>query len=315
MKLRHAQMLVALGAMWGISFILIKYAIEDLSALATSAWRSLVALSFLTAIWIVSPVLVQAWREIRRRPLHAAVLGCLQIVIPFTFVHMAESSIPAGVVGVLVATQTFFIGLFAPVFDVSERYSRMQAFGLLIGLVGVALVVGFEFIGSAGAIVGVVLVLITAISYALGAFMVKVQYHGIDGRVTAYVAVASGAILLAPTALFTLPDEVPGTRAVLSVLAIGILGTALALAIYCHLVGEVGAGKAALSAYLAPAFALLFAWIILGESLSALALFGLVLIIIGVVVAGRRKPPGKDQPVEDELAEEMAPAPDTVGRI
>ena len=103
----------------------------------------------------------------------------------------------------------------------------------------------------------------------------------------------------------------PGERAVLATVAIGVVGTALALAIYCHLVREVGAGRAALASYLAPAFALLFAWIILDEGLSPLWLAGIALIAVGVAIVGSTRPPAGPPagPPDDREAETVVPLP------
>ena len=79
------------------------------------------------------------------------------------------------------------------------------------------------------------------------------------------------SVVLAPVALATLPSSLPGLRASAAVLALGAVGTALAFVIFYKLINEVGAGRASLVSYLAPAVALGYGALLLDEEITAAA--------------------------------------------
>ena len=90
--------------------------------------------------------------------------------------------------------------------------------------------------------------------------------------------------MLAPLALFQLPEETPSAGALASVAALGILGTAVALLFYYRMLVLYGAGRASLVTYLIPPVAVFYGVVFLDESLKANAIAGLVLILAGVAL-------------------------------
>jgi drug/metabolite transporter (DMT)-like permease len=126
-----------------------------------------------------------------------------------------------------------------------------------------------------------------AACYALSSFVVKRRYGHLASMQTSFVSITVATVLTFPFALTTLPDAAPGARAVLSVVALGALGTALAFVIFYKLINEVGAGRASLVAYLAPGIALFYGALLLDEAITAAAVAGLVLILGGVALASR----------------------------
>ena len=102
---------------------------------------------------------------------------------------------------------------------------------------------------------------------------------------TSLVSITVTAVLTLPLALATLPSALPGARALLSVLVLGAVGTALAFVIFYKLINEVGAGRASLVSYLAPGVALFYGALLLDEAITAAAIAGLVLILGGVALA------------------------------
>jgi drug/metabolite transporter (DMT)-like permease len=108
-----------------------------------------------------------------------------------------------------------------------------------------------------------------------------------------------------PFALATLPAELPGFRAVASVVALGAIGTALAFVIFYKLINEVGAGRASLVSYLAPGVALFYGALLLDEEITLAAIAGLVLILGGVALASRSRKTKPGVPVTAEPAQAL----------
>ena len=286
---RNVGLLAALSAIWGGSYLLIKYALEDLSAPDIVWSRVAIAGVVLLVVLLVRGGAGDVARELRGRPGPALLLGTLAIALPFTLITFGEHTVPSGLTAVLISPAALFVALFAPWIDVSERIDRRQAVGLVTGLAGVALVVGVEAVSSVGELLGALAMLGAAASYALSGFVVKRLYGHLAAIQTSLVAITVAAALTLPSALATLPGSAPGPRASLSVVVLGAVGTALAFVIFYELIGAVGAGKASLVSYLAPGVALFYGALLLDEAITVAAVAGLALILGGVALAARRR--------------------------
>jgi drug/metabolite transporter (DMT)-like permease len=118
--------------------------------------------------------------------------------------------------------------------------------------------------------------------------------------VIATASTVAAALVLLPLALLQLPDEVPSLKALGSVAALGIAGTAIALLFFYRMLGRYGASRASLVTYLLPVIALVLGALLLDEPVELTALIGLVLILAGVAFgSGMVKP---------ERRREVAPA-------
>jgi drug/metabolite transporter (DMT)-like permease len=292
---RQVGLLAALSAIWGGSYLLIKYALEDFDAPMIVWGRTFIAALVLLAV--MRGAARGAVADMRRRPLWAIALGSVSVALPFMLITLGELEVPSGLTAVLISPAALFVALFAPFIDPSERIGRSQAAGMLAGLAGVALVVGVESIHSLGQFLGALAMIGAAACYALGGFIVKRRYGRLTAIQTSFVSLSVASTLTLPLAIATVPSEAPGARAVTMVLALGAIGTALAFVIFYKLIAEVGAGRASLVSYLAPGVALFYGAIFRDEPITVAAVVGLVLILGGVAVASRRRPEPVASPV------------------
>jgi drug/metabolite transporter (DMT)-like permease len=299
---RQIGLLAALSAIWGGSYLLIKYALEDLSA-PMIVWSRVaiaaVVLLGLIRVTMGAGAVRGVGHELRDRPRSALLLGTLAVALPFTLITLGELEVPSGLTAVLISPASLFVALFAPWIDPSERIDRRQGIGMAIGLGGVALVVGVESVHSLGELLGALAMIGAAASYGLSSFVVKRRYGHLAAMQTSLVSITVTAVLTLPLALATLPAAMPGLRALLSVLVLGAVGTALAFVIFYKLINEVGAGRASLVSYLAPGVALFYGALLLDEAITAAAIAGLVLILAGVALASRPRrvsPSGSAEP-------------------
>jgi drug/metabolite transporter (DMT)-like permease len=287
---RHAGLLAALAAIWGGSYLLIKYGLEDLEP-ATIVWlRCALAAVVLFTYLRLSRGGADARRalaDLRARPLQAAVLGGISVALPFLLITFGELEVPSGLTAVLIAPASLFVAAFAPFIDPSERVAPRAAAGMLLALGGVALLIGVESVHSLGEFLGSVAILGSAACYALGSFVVKGRYRGMPPAATSLVSMIATTLIVAPFALATAPSTVPGVRAILAVAVLGVVGTALAFVIFYKLIGEIGAGKASLVSYLAPGVALFYGAVFYDEPVTAAGVGGLAMILAGVALASR----------------------------
>jgi drug/metabolite transporter (DMT)-like permease len=290
MTLRQIGKLILLSALWGGMFLLVKYALVDFSPVEIAFFQALIG-----AIGLFAIVNVEGGEartklgDILRRPGLALLLGALAIAAPFVLITLGELVVPSGLAGVLASTAPMFIAMFAPVLDRSVEINHRQGAGLLVGVFGVALVVGVHFIGSLGQFLGAIALLGAAASGGLSSFVITLQYKdkGVPASTTSFFALSIGSLLTLPIAIVTAPSELPGIPALLAVIALGLGCTALGYILYYSLIDQIGEERAALANYLTPAFALFYGVLLLGEQLTIAAVIGLILIILGAEITLR----------------------------
>lgn len=287
-------MLALLSAVWGASYLLIAYAIEEIpESLVVFARTALAALALLVVIRVRGGELGPFLRDAGRRPGTAILLGLVAIALPFMLITFGERSVPSGLTAVLIASAPIFIAILAPALDRSEIVSPLGWGGLIVGLVGVGLLVGVEQIGTIGELLGALAMVGAAASYALSGFILKREYPGYPPVVTSLVAVGASAALTLPAAAVQPPDAVPGGLAVLAVVALALVGTAWAFVVYYRLIAEIGYSRASVVAYTIPPVALAYGWALRDEPITLATVGGMLLILVGVsmVARGRSRQP------------------------
>jgi drug/metabolite transporter (DMT)-like permease len=288
---RQAALLGALAAIWGASYLLIKYALEGFSAAEIVFLRTALAAAVL--VLVIRLQGGDRWMALRGTPRgmprQSVLLGFTAVAAPFLLITFGETAVPSGLTAVLIAPASLFVAAFAPFLDRSEAIDRSQAGGLLVGLVGVGLLVGIETVHSVSQFLGALAILGASALYALSSFVVKGPFKGVPAITASAISCAVGAALTLPVAIATAHGDAPGLRAILAVVGLGVVGTALAFVIFYRLIAEIGAGRASLVSYLAPGVALVYGASLLDEHVGWAAIVGLALILAGVFSAGRRR--------------------------
>lgn len=177
-----------------------------------------------------------------------------------------------------------------------EPLTRGRVLGLALGLVGVAVLAGGHPAGGWWSIAGILAVVLSSVAYACGGIIGQRSVSDTPGPVLATGAMISAAVSLLPLALLEGPSSSPDRGALLSLLALAVLGTAFAQLVMYRLINLVGARRMSLVTYLMPGFALVYGAVLLDEPVTAPVLAGLGLILAGValgsgtVAAARHKP-------------------------
>jgi drug/metabolite transporter (DMT)-like permease len=215
----------------------------------------------------------------------------LAITAPFLLITFGELEVPSGLTAVLLAPASLWVAAFAPFVDQSEKADPRAGAGMVAALAGVALLVGVESVHSLGAFLGAMAILGASALYGGSSLFVKTRYAGRPPIVTTSISVTVTAVLTLPAALATWPDHAPGLGPVAAVVALGVVGTALAFVAFYVLIALLGAARASLIAYLAPVAALVYGAALYDEEITAAAIGGLALILGGVALAAVRPAP------------------------
>jgi drug/metabolite transporter (DMT)-like permease len=283
-------MLALLSGIWGASYLLIKYAVRDLSEPTVVFSRTaLAALALLAFIRMRDRAAWSALADLRRRPGAAFLLGLTAIGAPFLLITYGERTVPSGLTAVLIASAPIFIAIFAPFLDRSEIMTPAQWGGLIVGLAGVGLLVGVEQIDTAGEFLGALAMIAAAASYGLSGFILKRSYPGYPPVVTSFFSIATSAAMTLPLVAIQPPSGVPGALAIFSVAVLGLFGTAYAFVVYYQLIGEVGFGRASVVAYTIPPVSLIYGSLLLDERITPAMVGGMLLILLGVSLIARAR--------------------------
>jgi drug/metabolite transporter (DMT)-like permease len=173
----------------------------------------------------------------------------------------------------------------------------------LLGVLGVALLLGVDLSGSSDELVGGLAVLLSGLGYAIGGLLAK---HKLADRppigVAAWVLTA-GAAWLIPAAVIGAPDGLPEIGPVAAVVTLGVVGTGIAFAIFYELIATVGPARTFIVTYLAPAFAVVYGVTLLDEEISVATIGGLALILFGsyLAVEGRNPLRRRGRTIATEL--------------
>ena len=215
-------------------------------------------------------------------------LGVLWIAIPLTLFPIAQQWIDSAVAGMLNGAMPIFTAVVATIL-LKTLPGRLQVIGLLIGFAGIVAIA----LPSAGegntAAIGVALVLAATVCYAFAVNMVAPlqQAYGSLAVIARVQWVA--ALLVTPYGIYGLAKSSFAWPSLLATMAVGFLGTGLAFVMMANLAGSVGPTRAAFITYLIPVVALVLGVVFRDEIVSPIAIGGVVLVILGALLASRRE--------------------------
>jgi drug/metabolite transporter (DMT)-like permease len=282
---RYWPMLLLLAALWGASYLFIKVAVEDIPPAPMMAVRTLLAAALLLGYLVWRLGRSRAVSDLRAAWRHCAVLGVLNAALPFWLIAWGEQHIDSGLAAVVQASVPIFNALILLRVIPHERLTAARALGLSIGIAGVGVVTGIHPSGGWWAIAGALAIVASSLSYASAGVYGQLAVSGTAGPVLAAGSMLVGGLILLPVALFQLPSSAPDLEATASLLALTLLGTALAQLVLFRMLALHGSARLSLVTYLMPGFALVYGALILDEALTFSTLGGLVLILAGVALA------------------------------
>jgi drug/metabolite transporter (DMT)-like permease len=262
----------------------IEFAIEDLSPAATMSGRLVVAASVLLGILIARRGFRQAIGCVRMFGRTGLILGAITTALPFWLIAWGQTHIDSGIAAIGNAAMPIFVALLAIRFAPGERVTGLRAVGIGLGILGVAVLVGVDPQGGLWGAIGTLAVVLAAVSYAGGSLYVQRKLDDSSGLLIMTASTIWGAIVILPLGIAQAPSEMPGWKAIMAILVMGVVATALGLLLYIHLVENYGSSRASLVVYLLPVIALFYGAVFLDEPLRATAVFGLALILGGVAL-------------------------------
>lgn len=279
MTAREWALLFLLAALWGASFLFIRVAAPVLNPGPLVELRVAIAALALLLYGRLANLRFE-WRRHWRRYL---ILGALNAAIPFTLVALATLTITASLAAILNATTPLFTALLTMLW-LKEPLTTKKLVGLISGMVGVSLVVGWSSVPiSREAIVAVIAALLAPCSYAFAGVYAKTATTHAAPLALATGQQVAAALWLLPLAVATLPEGPPAVPIVGAVLALALLSTAVGYVIFFKLIARVGATTTLSVTFLAPVFGVVWGALLLDEAVTITQLLGLAAILAGLV--------------------------------
>ncbi len=312
MSRRGWMLFAVMSVIWGVPYLLIKVADSGVSVPVLVFARVGVGAALLLPV------------AVRRRQLSAlrpywrwlAVFAVVEIIAPWFLLSDAERHLSSSLSGLLIASvpiigavvvrlagATSGTGL-AGVTSGTERLTAVRWAGLLLGLGGVALLVGPS--ANGGDWWSVTEVLLTALGYSIGPLVLSRKLsHAPDLGVIA-VCLTAATVVYAPAAALNWPHAMPSARVLAALAGLAVVCTAGAFLLFFRLIAEVGPARATVITYINPAVAVALGVTLLGEPLTPGMVAAFALIMVGSVLATRsgrpRQDPAGDVRVRDRQA-------------
>ncbi len=297
MTRRGWVLFLSMGVIWGVPYLLIKVAVDEIEPSVLVLARTTLAGLLLLPLALMRGnlrALIPSWRPI-------LAFAAIEICVPWLLLGVAEQRLSSSLTGLLIAAVPLVGFVLAwsggpRLTGREEAFDLRRAGGLVVGLGGVGALVGFE-VGSGD--LGAVLALgVVVVCYAVGPMILTRYLTHLPGLQVITVSLLVTALVYLPLGLAQSPQRWPSPEATWSVVGLAVLCTALAFVVFFELIAEVGPTRSTVITYLNPAVALLLGVAILDESFTVATAFGFALILTGSVVATRaaRAPRGA-QPV------------------
>jgi drug/metabolite transporter (DMT)-like permease len=284
MSRRGALLFAAMCVIWGIPYLLIKVAVEDMSPAVLVLGRTAVAALLLLPIALVRHEL----RPLLPYWLPVVAFATIEIALPWVLLGAAETRISSSLTGLLIAAVPLVATVIALTTGSRERPGLQTAIGIGLGMAGVAAIVGVSVEGAS--VVPLVEVFLVAVCYAVGPVILQrwLAHLPALGVITASLALTAVAYL--PIAAFSLPSEMPSGTAIGAVVGLAVVCTALAFLLFFALIAEIGPVRATVITYVNPAVAAILGVAILSEDFTLGMGLGFVLVLAGSVLATRTRP-------------------------
>lgn len=283
---RRGLLLFALmSVIWGIPYLFIRIAVAEVSPSFLVLARTTIAAAILLPIALARVDL----RPILARWPWLVAFAAVEIAIPWVMLGSAEQHISSSLAGLLIAGVPLVGTAIALATGGADRLGAAGMVGLLVGLVGVAAIVGGD-LGTTDP-VALVQIAIVVVGYAVGPAILARRLDGLSSLGVMSLSLALSAVVYVPIAAVQWPAAVPSAEVLWSIGVLAVVCTAAAFMLFAALIGEVGPVRATVITYVNPAVAAVLGVVVLDETLTPAMLAGFALVTVGSMLATRRRRP------------------------
>ena len=293
--------MAALALIWGVSFLLIKVAVHDMSPAVLLFLRASSGVLALAVILkaMGRPLLGEGWKT---RLGSFAIMAITNGIVPWIAIAWGEERISSGLASILNTTTTLWTAVLIYWLMPSERSSIVNYVGVVLGFAGVVILVLPDLAthGVSANFLGTMAVLVASLSYALNAIYQRTRMRHVSVFDISIGQLAAAMVFAIPLAIPSLPSVHVDLVSMAAVLALGAFGTGIAYLLYYYVMNTLGAVRAAGVTLLVPVTAVFWGVVLLNETVTLPMVIGMVVILAGIVLtnllrAGERRRPEVDR--------------------
>ena len=279
---RRALVLFGLmSVIWGIPYLLIRVAVGEVSPAVLVFARTGVASLILVPIALLRvdlrPVLAR-WRWV-------VAFAVVEVGVPWVLLGSAEQHVASSLAGLLVAGVPLVGTVIAVGTGGRDRVGPAGIVGLLVGLTGVAAIIGVNLESSD--ITALLEIGLVVVGYAIGPAILARRLAGLSSVGVMALSLSLCALVYAPIAVLQRPASMPTADAIAAMVVLGVVCTAAAFVLFSALIDEIGPVRATVITYINPAVAALLGVVVLNESFTPGMAVGFGLVIAGCALATR----------------------------
>jgi len=273
---------------WGSTYLGIRYAVDTIPPLYTAGFRHLAAGTILL-IWAFAKGLRPTTAQLRA----SLIVGFFFFLIGHGTLHWAETRVPSGLASLLIATEPIWVFLVASAAERKWRMNLPLLCGVVLGLAGVALLLGRDTLSSKpGMFVGSLACLVGAISWSVGIIYSRRSHLSGSPLLLSALSLLSGSVLLLTTG--TLLGEARGfsfsqvtSRSWLALAYLILFGSVIAFTAYNWLMEHYPPTFVATHTYVNPIIAVFLGWWLAGEKVTINVAIAAALVVIAVFLVDR----------------------------
>ena len=277
MKSNSFLQLLLLGALWGAAFMFMRVAVPEFGAFAMAAVR----VSLACVIMLALVLALRLPLHLRARWKTYLAVGAVNTTIPFIAYSFAAQHVPAGYSAIANSTTPVWGALIAWLWF-KEPLGVARWLGIVCAFAGVLVLVGLQPVTLTPMVLaGIVAAVAAASMYATASFLIKRYLTGDSGFAGAAGMVWGAMVWLVVPGIYFAPPLMPSAKAWGAILALSVFCTAAGYGLFFHLIKTIGPQRASSVAFLFPAFAALWGWLILSEPITLNMIAGMAFVLVG----------------------------------
>ncbi len=281
MNFKNFILALVTSSIWGSSFLMIKYSLEELNPSDIAIYRILIGALFIN-------IFVRAKENILKTDnVRIFIISFFWMALPFYMFGIAEQTITSSLAGLINGSTPIFVAFIAVIFY-KLKVTKIQILYIFTGFIGVGLISLSEGISDLSFDIGFIYALIASISYGIAVNMVEPLIKKYDSLIVIKMviryALLISLLMLGPTASFKLPTA---GVSLIPMLVLGIGSTGIAFLTYYKLLESVGRISSSFIVYMIPIFSIYFGYQFLNEITNSIQFLGIGVILTSAFLYSR----------------------------
>ena len=289
-SLNNLILLIILSAIWGSAFISIKVSVEYINPISVASMRLIIA-AIVLYIYFKSKNIVSSLSK--KNIFLIFIIGLIGNFIPFTLISWSEIYLKSNTAGLLLSIAPIFALVFSHFMTKDDKFTILKLFSILIGFVGVLFIIGFDSFynlnENKNLLIAKIAIIISALGYVLSSIFAYNLKEINSITLTTYVTI-SAAIISLPFLIYVEYNYSSNfnIKSVLPLIYLGVFPTAIAFLMRFYLIHKAGPIFLSYVAYLIPAFAIVWGYLFLNETVTFNSIIGVILVLLGVLISQKK---------------------------